>query len=142
MRLDYDSILAQTFKNSLRGYSKEEVQDFLKIVEKDFKEMKRDLARLREELNMKDRQVRGLDEALVARQTQRTDNFENLRSSLQEKARKFVNQARDEADRHKRKVEAEVNHLQGDIRRLKTERTYLINNLRAATKSFTDARNK
>ncbi len=142
MRLDYDSILAQTFKNSLRGYSKEEVQDFLKIVAKDFKEMKRDLARLREELNMKDRQVRGLDEALVARQTQRTDNFENLRSSLQEKARKFVNQARDEADRHKRKVEAEVNHLQGDIRRLKTERTYLINNLRAATKSFTDARNK
>ncbi len=142
MRLDYDSILAQTFKNSLRGYSKEEVQDFLKIVAKDFKEMKRDLARLREELNMKDRQVRGLDEALIARQTQRTDNFENLRSSLQEKARKFVNQARDEADRHKRKVEAEVNHLQGDIRRLKTERTYLINNLRAATKSFTDARNK
>ncbi len=142
MRLDYDSILAQTFKNSLRGYSKEEVQDFLKIVAKDFKEMKRDLARLREELNMKDRQVRGLDEALVARQTQRTDNFENLRSSLQEKARKFVNQARDEADRHKRKVEAEVNHLQGDIRRLKTERTYLINNLRAATKSFTDSRNK
>ncbi len=142
MRLDYDSILAQTFKNSLRGYSKEEVRDFLKIVAKDFKEMKRDLARLREELNMKDRQVRGLDEALVARQTQRTDNFENLRSSLQEKARKFVNQARDEADRHKRKVEAEVNHLQGDIRRLKTERTYLINNLRAATKSFTDARNK
>ncbi len=142
MRLDYDSILAQTFKNSLRGYSKEEVQDFLKIVAKDFKEMKRDLARLREELNMKDRQVRGLDEALVARQTQRTDNFENLRSSLQEKARKFVNQAHDEADRHKRKVEAEVNHLQGDIRRLKTERTYLINNLRAATKSFTDSRNK
>jgi len=142
MRLDYDSILAQTFKNSLRGYSKEEVQDFLKIVAKDFKEMKRDLARLREELNMKDRQVRGLDEALVSRQTQRTDNFENLRSSLQEKARKFVNQARDEADRHKRKVEAEVNHLQGDIRRLKTERTYLINNLRAATKSFTDSRNK
>jgi DivIVA domain-containing protein len=142
MRLDYDSILAQTFKNSLRGYSKEEVRDFLKIVAKDFKEMKRDLARLREELNMKDRQVRGLDEALVARQTQRTDNFENLRSSLQEKARKFVNQARDEADRHKRKVEAEVNHLQGDIRRLKTERTYLIDNLRAATKSFTDSRSK
>ena len=113
MRLDYDSILAQTFKNSLRGYSKEEVQDFLKIVAKDFKEMKRDLARLREELNMKDRQVRGLDEALVAGQTQRTDNFENLRSSLQEKARKFVNQARDEADRHKRKVEAEVNHQIG-----------------------------
>jgi cell division initiation protein len=142
MRLDYDSILAQTFKNSLRGYSKEEVQDFLKIVAKDFKEMKRDLARLREELNMKDRQVRGMDEALAAGQTQRTDNFENLRSSLQEKARKFVNQARDEADRHKRKVEAEVNHLQGDIRRLKTERTYLINNLRAATKSFTDSRSK
>ena len=142
MRLDYDSILQQTFKNSLRGYSKEEVQDFLKIVAKDFKEMKRDLARLREELNLKDRQVRELDEALVAGQTQRTDNFENLRGSLQEKARKFVNQARDEADKHKRKVEAEVNHLQGDIRRLKTERTYLINNLRAATKSFTDSRNK
>ena len=142
MRLDYDSILAQTFKNSLRGYSKEEVQDFLKIVAKDFKEMKRDLSRLREELNMKDRQVRELDESLASGKTQRTDNFENLRGSLQEKARKFVNQARDEADKHKRKVEAEVNHLQGDIRRLKTERQYLIDNLRAATKSFADSRNK
>ncbi len=142
MRLDYDSILQQTFKGSFRGYSKEEVQDFLKIVAKDFKEMKRDLARLREELNMKDRQVRELDEALAAGKTQRTSNFDSLRSSLQEKARKFVNQARNEADRHKRKVEAEVNHLQGDIRRLKTERKYLIDNLKAATKSFTSSRNK
>jgi len=66
MRLDHDSILAQTFKKSLSGYSKEEVHDFLKIVAKDFKEMKRDLARLREELNVKDRQVRELDEELIS----------------------------------------------------------------------------
>lgn len=142
MRLDYETILAQTFKKSLRGYSEEEVQDFLKIVAKDFKEMKRDLARLREELNLKDRQVRELDEVLTARKNQPTSNFESFRASLQEKARKFVNQARDEADRHRKKVEAEVNHLQGDIRRLKVERQHLIDNLRAATKSFTNLRNK
>ncbi len=142
MRLDYDSILKQTFKKSLRGYSKEEVQDFLKIVAKDFKEMKRDLARLREELNLKDRQVRELDEALSSGKTRQTPNFESFRSSLQEKARKFVNQARDEADQHRRKVESEVNHLQGDIRRLKAERQHLIDNLKAATKSFTNSRNK
>ncbi len=141
MRLDHESILAQTFKKSLRGYSKEEVHDFLKIVAKDFKEMKRDLARLREELNVKDRQVRELDKALTSEKNQ-PPNFESFRSSLQEKARKFVNQARDEADRHRQKVEAEVNHLQGDIRRLKTERQRLIDNLRAATKSFADSRNK
>ena len=141
MRLDHESILAQTFKKSLRGYSKEEVQDFLKIVAKDFKEMKRDLARLREELNVKDRQVRELDKALTSKKNQ-PPNFESFRSSLQEKARKFVNQARDEADRHRRKVEAEVNHLRGDIRRLKTERQHLIDNLKAATKSFADSRNK
>jgi cell division initiation protein len=142
MRLDYDSILAQTFKKSLRGYSKEEVQDFLKIVAKDFKEMKRDLTRLREELNQKDRQVRELDKALTSAKDQQTPNFENFRSSLQEKARKFVNQARDEADRHRQKVETEVNHLQGDISRLKVERQHLIDNLKAATKSFTNSRNK
>jgi len=141
MRLDYDSILAQTFKKSLRGYSKEEVHDFLKIVAKDFKEMKRDLMRLREELNVKDRQVRELDKALISEKNQ-PPRFESFRSSLQEKARKFVNQARDEANRHRQKVEAEVNHLQGDIRRLKTERQHLINNLKAATKSFADSRNK
>jgi len=141
MRLDYDSILKQTFKKSLRGYSKEEVHDFLKIVAKDFKEMKRDLARLREELNLKDRQVRQLDEALTSGKNQ-TPNFESFRASLQEKARKFVNQARDEADQHRRKVESEVNHLQGDIRRLKAERKHLIDNLKAATKSFSDSRNK
>ncbi len=142
MRLDYDGILAQTFKDSFRGYSKEEVRDFLKIVAKDFKEMKRDLARLREELNLKDRQVRELDKALASGKTQPVSNIENFRSSLQEKARKFVNQARDEADRHRQKAETEVNHLQGDIRRLKVERQYLIDNLRAATKSFADSRNK
>ena len=141
MRLDYDSILKQTFKKSLRGYSKEEVHDFLKIVAKDFKEMKRDLARLREELNVKDRQVRELDEALTSSKNQ-PPSFESFRASLQEKARKFVNQARDEADQHRRKVESEVNHLQGDIRRLKAERKHLIDNLKAATKSFSDSRNK
>lgn len=142
MRLDHENILAQTFKKSLRGYSKEEVHDFLKIVAKDFKEMKRDLARLREELNVKDRQVRELDKALTSGKNQPMSNFESFRSSLQEKARKFVNQAREEADRHRQKVEAEVNHLQGDIRRLKVERQHLIDNLRAATKSFADSRNR
>ena len=142
MRLDYETILAQTFKKSLRGYSKEEVRDFLKIVAKDFKEMKQDLARLREELNLKDRQVRELDQALAAGKAQPMSNFENFRTSLQEKARKFVNQARDEADRHRQKVEAEVNHLRGDVRRLKAERQHLIDNLKAATKSFTSSRSK
>lgn len=142
MRLDHDSILAQSFKKSLSGYSKEEVHDFLKIVAKDFKEMKRDLTRLREELNVKDRQVRELDEALTSGKNQQTPNFENFRASLQEKARKFVNQAREEADRHRQKVEAEVNHLQTDVHRLKIERQQLIDSLKAATKTFTDARSK
>jgi DivIVA domain-containing protein len=141
MRLDHDSILAQTFKKSLGGYSKEEVHDFLKIVAKDFKEMKRDLARLREELNVKDRQVLELDEALHASRS-KPPSFESFRASLQEKARKFVNHARDEADRHRQKVEAEVTHLQTDIRRLKAERQHLIDNLKAATKSFANSRSK
>ena len=142
MRLDHDSILAQSFKKSLSGYSKEEVHDFLKIVAKDFKEMKRDLTRLREELNVKDRQVRELDEALTSGKNQQAPNFESFRASLQEKARKFVNQAREEADRHRQKVEAEVNHLQTDVSRLKVERQQLIDSLKAATKTFTDARSK
>ena len=69
MRLDYETILRQSFKKSLRGYSEEEVRDFLKIVAKDFKEMKQDLTRLREELNLKDKQVRELDQALAAKPT-------------------------------------------------------------------------
>ena len=142
MRLDHESILKQSFKKSLRGYSEEEVHDFLKMVAKDFKEMKRDLTRLREELNLKDKQVRELDEALTSGKNQQPPNFESFRASLQEKARKFVNQARDEADRHRQKVEAEVNHLQTDVRRLKTERQQLIDSLKAATKSFTNARTK
>ena len=142
MKLDHETILAQTFKKSLSGYNKEEVQDFLKIVAKDFKEMKRDLTRLREELNLKDKQVRELDEALSSGKGQPASNFESFRASLQEKARKFVNQARDEADRHRQKVEAEVNHLRSDISRLKAERQHLIDNLKAATKSFTNSRNK
>jgi len=142
MMLDHDTILAQTFKKSLRGYSEEQVQDFLKIVAKDFKEMKRDITSLREELNLKDKQVRELDEALSSGKAQPATNFESFRASLQEKARKFVNQARDEADRHRQKVEAEVNHLRSDISRLKAERQHLIDNLKAATRSFTNTQKK
>ena len=142
MKLDHDTILAQSFKKSLRGYNEDEVRDFLKIVAKDFKEMKRDLARLREELNLKDKQVRELDEALTTGKNQQQPSFENFRVSLQEKARKFVLQARDEADRHRQKVEAEVNHLRGDIQRLKAERQHLIDNLKAATRSFTGTQKK
>jgi cell division initiation protein len=142
MRLDYEGILQQTFKDSFRGYHKEEVQDFLQLVANDFKEMKRDVVTLQEELNERDRRIRQLEETLAQSKNQQTASFENMRSALKEKARKFVDQARDQADRHKRKVEAELSHLQDDIRRLKKEKEHLLENFQSAAQSYINSRNK
>ncbi|MDH5764053.1 MAG: DivIVA domain-containing protein [Nitrospinota bacterium] len=142
MRLDYEGILQQTFKDSFRGYHKEEVQDFLQLVANDFKEMKRDVVTLQEELNERDQRIRQLEEALTQSKSQHTASFENMRSALKEKARKFVDQARDQADRHKRKVEAELSHLQDDIRRLKKEKEHLLENFQSAAQSYINSRNK
>lgn len=142
MRLDYDSILQQTFKKSLRGYSKEEIRDFLQLVANDFKDMKRDLKRLQEALEEKDRRIRELTAENTAGKTRQASHQENWRASLQEKARQFVNQARSQADRHKQKVEAEVSHLQEDILRLKKEKQHLTDNLKTAAPSVTRSRTK
>ncbi len=142
MRLDYDSILQQTFKKSLRGYSKEEIRDFLQLVANDFKDMKRDLKRLQEALEEKDRQIRKLTAENPAGKTRQASNQENWRTSLQDKARQLVNQARSQADGHKQKVEAEVSHLQEVIRRLKKEKQHLTDNLKTAAPPVTRSRTK
>ncbi len=142
MRLDYDSILQQTFKKSLRGYSREEIRDFLQLVANDFKDMKRDLKRLQKALEEKDRRIRELTAENAAGKTPHASNQENWRASLKEKARQFVNQARSQADRHKQKVEVEISHLQEDIRRLKKEKQHLTNNLKTAAPSVTRSRTK
>lgn len=142
MRLDEDSILQQTFKNSFRGYSKEEVRDFLKLVAKDFRDMTRDLTRLQKELEAKKLRIRELAEENAAGKSRQASHLENMRSALKEKARQFVNQARDQANRHKRKIEAEVSHLQDDIRSLKEQKRHLTDNLKTAAQSTIDRRIK
>ncbi len=142
MRLDYDGILQQTFNDSFRGYNKEEVQTFLKLVAKDFKEMKRDVTRLQEDLQSKGRRIRKLEETLATGKARQASNLENMRAALKEKARNFVDQARDQADRHKRKVEAEVSLLQRDIHKLKKEKEHLLENFKAAAQTYIDSRKK
>lgn len=142
MRLDYDSILQQTFKDSFRGYNKDEVQTFLKLVANDFKEMKRDIARLKEETKSKSLRIKTLEDELANREARQASNLESMRAALKDKARKFVDQARDQADRHKRKVESEVHHLQEDIRKLREEKEHLLENFKAAAQSYLDERKK
>lgn len=142
MRLDYDSILQQTFNNSFRGYSKEEVQDYLRLVANDFKHMKQELERLQGELIAKDRRNRDLIEENAAGKARHSSNLDNMRSVLKEKARQFVSQAREKADQHKRKIEAEVTLLQDDIRHLKEKRQHLMDNLKSAAPASIDRRIK
>lgn len=140
MRLDYDGILQQTFKDSFRGYSKEEVQTFLKLVANDFKEMKRDVTRLQEDLKFKDQRIQALEDALADGKARQASNLESMRSALKEKARRFVDQARDQADRHKQKVQDEVSLLQRDIHKLKKEKEHLLDNFKSAAQTYIDSR--
>ena len=54
MRLNYYGILEQTFNDKLRGYNKEEVQTFLRLIANDFKEMEKEIKQLQKELEKKD----------------------------------------------------------------------------------------
>jgi cell division initiation protein len=125
MRLNHLDILEQCFRKKFRGYNKEEVDAFMHLVSEDFKEMAEDIQQLREELEAKNKTIRELER----------DGGKRLAASLtpdafKEKARQIIESAKHEAEQHKQNAERELNHLYQEIKKMKLEKSDLIESIK------------
>ena len=118
MRLTYLDILEQCFHDKFRGYNKQEVDTFLRLIADDFKSMV-------EEIKDKDSEIKNL------RSTLKSQPAEKDTSIALEKAKKIVNAAKNQAEQHRKESMKELEQLIQDIEELKKQKSTLIKNIKS-----------
>ena len=118
MRLTYLDILEQCFHDKFRGYNKQEVDTFLRLIADDFKSMV-------EEIKDKDYEIKNL------RSTMKSRPEEIDTSIATEKAKKIVNAAKNQAEQHRKESMKELEQLIQDIEELKKQKSTLIKNIKS-----------
>ncbi|ADU50996.1 DivIVA domain [Thermaerobacter marianensis DSM 12885] len=116
------------FPRSFRGYNETEVDEFLEQVGREFDQVLRDNAALREQveaLNAKLEQYRQLEDTLHNTLVVAQETAEEVKASAQKQAELMINQARLEADQIVQAARAKVEEM---------ERRYqeLLNNMKVA----------
>ncbi|PIQ97315.1 MAG: hypothetical protein COV67_04880 [Nitrospinae bacterium CG11_big_fil_rev_8_21_14_0_20_56_8] len=153
MKLNHLDILEQCFREKFRGYSKNEVDNFLHLVADDFKELEEDLRQLkrksersdklahqiqeiRKELEEKNRIIAELEKA------PRNGNgvFGNLTPDmLKEKAKRMVQVAKEKAELHRRKADQELEQIRAEIERLHAEKKNLMELIKSTAQNHMDS---
>ena len=118
MRLTYLDILEQCFHDKFRGYSKQEVDTFLRLIADDFKSMV-------EEIKDKDYEIKNL------RSTMKSRPEEIDTSIATEKAKKIVNAAKNQVEELRKESIKELEQLIQDIEELKKQKSILIKNIKS-----------
>jgi len=118
MRLSYLDILEQCFHDKFRGYNKQEVDTFLRLIADDFKSMV-------EEIKDKDSEIKNLRSAL------KSQPVEKDTSIALEKAKKIVNTAKNQAEQHRKESMKELEQLIQDIEELKKQKSTLTKNIKS-----------
>ena len=118
MRLSYLDILEQCFHDKFRGYNKQEVDTFLRLIADDFKSMV-------EEIKDKDSEIKNL------RSTLKSQPAEKDTSIALAKAKKIVNAAKNQAEQHRKESMKELEQLIQDIEELKKQKSTLIKNIKS-----------
>ena len=118
MRLTYLDILEQCFHDKFRGYNKQEVDTFLRLIADDFKSMV-------EEIKDKDSEIKNL------RSTLKSQPAEKDTGIALEKAKKIVNAAKNQAEQHRKESMKELEQLIQDIEELKKQKSTLIKNIKS-----------
>ena len=113
MRLTYLDILEQCFHDKFRGYNKQEVDTFLRLIADDFKSMA-------EEIKDKDSEIKNLLSALKSQPAEKDTSI------ALEKAKKIVNAAKNQAEQHRKESMKELEQLIQDIEELKKQKSTLI----------------
>jgi cell division initiation protein len=123
MRLNHLDILEHCFREKFRGYSKEEVDAFLHLVSDDFREMAEEIEALKQEALEKDRLIEEL----------RNGNPESASiniDALREKAKKVIQMAKSEAEKHRQSAEEELAALKNEIHKLSQEKSRLVQSIK------------
>ena len=118
MRLTYLDILEQCFHDKFRGYNKQEVDTFLRLIADDFKSMA-------EEIKDKDSEIKNLLSALKSQPAEKDTSI------ALEKARKIINAAKNQAEEHRKESMKELEQLIQDIEELKKQKSTLIKNIKS-----------
>ena len=118
MRLTYLDILEQCFHDKFRGYNKQEVDTFLRLIADDFKSMV-------EEIKDKDSEIKNLLSALKSQPAEKDTSI------ALEKAKKIVNAAKNQAEQHRKESMKELEQLIQDIEELKKQKSTLIKNIKS-----------
>ena len=118
MRLTYLDILEQCFHDKFRGYNKQEVDTFLRLIADDFKSMV-------EEIKDKDYEIKKLRSAMKSRP-------EEIDTSIAtEKAKKIVNAAKNQVEELRKESIKELEQLIQDIEELKKQKSTLMKNIKS-----------
>ena len=118
MRLTHLDILEQCFHDKFRGYNKQEVDTFLRLIADDFKSMI-------EEIKDKDSEIKNLRSALESQPAEKDTGI------ALEKAKKIVNAAKNQAEQHRKESMKELEQLIQDIEELKKQKSTLIKNIKS-----------
>ena len=118
MRLSYLDILEQCFHDKFRGYNKQEVDTFLRLIADDFKSMV-------EEIKDKDSEIKNL------RSTMKSRPEEIDTSIATEKAKKIVNAAKNQVEELRKESIKELEQLIQDIEELKKQKSILMKNIKS-----------
>ena len=152
MRFTYLDILEQCFHDKFRGYSKQEVDTFLQLVAEDFKEMTDELGQFRSENDRKQRKILKLEEKLKVAEgspknrngngngnghSKNSNSFGDIPPEvLKEKAKKIIEQAKEQASHFKLDAEKELQRLQSEIQHLKGEKKDLLENFKTNARNY------
>jgi len=125
MRLSYLDILEQCFHDKFRGYNKQEVDTFLRLIADDFKSMVEEIKDKEDLITTKDYEIKNLRSALKSRPA------EIDTSIAMEKAKKIVNAAKNQAEEHRKESMKELEQLIQDIEELKKQKSTLMKNIKS-----------
>ena len=130
MRLNHLDILEQCFRDKFRGYNKQEVDMFLHLVADDFKEMSEEIESLKKKIKNKNDLIKDLKSKSGVDPQNSSADPQTAQEILKDKARQVIREVREQAENHKKKAQQELSGLKKEIKKLTTEKSNLIQNIK------------
>lgn len=124
-KLSAEDIAHQSFETCFRGYDPDQVEEFLRVVAREWKHMRSELERVREEAADREEELeeyRDREESLHEALETAKQVADDIREKAEREAELKIADAEVEADRILSDVEQEVESLQADIERLRQQR--------------------
>ena len=134
MRLNHLDILEQCFRDKFRGYNKQEVDTFLHLVADDFKEMSEEIEQQKKEIDKQNQLIEELNKQNPADSQANNGNPQITPELIKGKAKQVLRVAMEQAEKHKKKAQQELDVLKKEIHKLTQDKSSLIQNLKKSVR--------